>query len=694
MKRMILRGSILLLLLALFAGTALAADVFKFETKEIDIFENETISPTLVRDGAPAGEGTLTWTSSRPKIASVAEDGTITGLQKGTATITAKLAGEKKSWKATLTVNVLRRVTDVTLNTAQLKVYQATDPQVSELLGAETEHDVILLAAGKSAELRSTCTPSDASSKKVTYTSSDEGVLKITGNTMKALQAGECELTVASQQNPEVKEIFHVLVTQPVTKVTVDAEAKSVNVGERLTLYAQCEPDNATLTAVEWASRSPKVAEVDQNGTVTGLKKGSAVIEAKAADGSGKTGTFTVQVEQLPTGISFRDATLNLIASQSSTAQATVSPADAIDKSLRWSSSDESVATVNSQGRITAVGRGECVITATCAANPDVSATLTVNVIQRVTAIRFDDSSVSLPVKTDYQLSWTVEPADASIQDVTFSSNNKNVATVDAFGNVTGVSKGTAVITVKATDGSNRQGQIKVQVTQPVEGISIQYAVYHIQKGGSLNIKALSQPSNANNIAVDWTIEDESIATVTGNGKNVGTVRGRKSGTTTITGVTQDGGYTASAEIRVGDFNRAVVVDDVYLQDEQIRLVFRNRESFTVEKVYFRVECYDVTGSPLVCNKDGVSGSFSGYYDLELQPDSTTEHYRFTFEDYLQPADPICGMNVYITGWKDSEGYTRNIPEDQWPMRGFYRYYQPGHIEEATDEMVPTEKQE
>ena len=476
--------------------------------------------------------------------------------------------------------------------------------------------------------------------------------------------------------------------------MTVDAEAKSVNVGERLTLYAQCEPDNATLTAVEWSSRSPKVAEVDQNGTVTGLKKGSAVIEVKAADGSGKTGTFTVQVEQLPTGISFRDATLNLIASQSSTAQATVSPADANDKSLRWSSSDESVATVNSQGRITAVGRGECVITATCAANPDVSATLTVNVIQRVTAIRFDDSSVSLPVKTDYQLSWTVEPADASIQDVTFSSNNKNVATVDAFGNVTGVSKGTAVITVKATDGSNRQGQIKVQVTQPVEGISIQYAVYHIQKGGSLNIKALIQPSNANNIAVDWTIEDESIATVTGNRKNVGTVRGRKSGTTTITGVTQDGGYTASAEIRVGDFNRAVVVDDVYLQDEQIRLVFRNRESFTVEKVYFRVECYDVTGSPLVCNKDGVSGSFSGYYDLELQPDSTTEHYRFTFEDYLQPADPICGMNVYITGWKDSEGYTRNIPEDQWPMRGFYRYYQPGHIEEATDEMVPTEKQE
>ena len=220
----------------------------------------------------------------------------------------------------------------------------------------------------------------------------------------------------------------------------------------------------------------------------------------------------------------------------------------------------------------------------------------------------------------------------------------------------------------------------------------MQYAVYHIQKDGALNVKALIQPSDANNIAVGWSIEDETVATVSGNGKNVGTVRGRKNGTTTVTAITEDGGYTASAEIRVADFNRAVVVDDVYLQQEQIRMVFRNREDFTVERVYFVVDCFGYDGQPLMCNSEGESNRFNGFYDMELQPGDYTEQYHFTFPDYELPLEPICGLNVYITGWKDSEGYTRNIPEEQWPMRGFYRFLWPENG--ATDEMVPTEKGE
>ena len=692
MKKLFLRASLLCLALLLLAASALAADVFKFETREISIFEGEAVDPVLLREGVPAGEGKLTWQSAGQKIASVSESGTVTGLKKGSTTITAKLTVAKKSWKATLTVNVLRRVTEVTLNTANLKVYRATDPQISEFLTEDTEYPVLVLAAGRSAELKATCTPSDASSKKVGFASTDEGVLKISGGTMKALQAGECDLIISSQQNPEVTESYHVLVTQPVTKVTVSADRKTLNVGETLSLRAVCVPDNATITSVAWSSRSPKIAEVDASGTVTALKKGSVVIEATAEDGSGKSGTFNLQVEQLPTGLSIKEDALNLVAGQNGTVHPTVIPADANDKSLVWSSSDERVATVNSQGRITAVGRGECFITAACAANPDASASVKVNVIQRVTAVRFEDGRISIPVRTDYQLSWTVEPADASIPELTFSSNNGRVATVDAAGTVTGVSKGTAVITAKATDGSNKQAQIKVQITQPVEGVSMQYAVYHIQKDGALNVKALIQPSDANNIAVAWSIEDETVATVSGNGKNVGTVRGRKNGTTTVTAITEDGGYTASAEIRVADFNRAVVVDDVYLQQEQIRMVFRNREDFTVERVYFVVDCFGYDGQPLMCNSEGESNRFNGFYDMELQPGDYTEQYHFTFPDYELPLEPICGLNVYITGWKDSEGYTRNIPEEQWPMRGFYRFLWPENG--ATDEMVPTEKGE
>ena len=70
-------------------------------------------------------------------------------------------------------------------------------------------------------ELQATCTPSDASNRKVSFTSTDEGILKAGNTSARAMQAGECDLIVASVQNPEVQEIYHVLVTQPVTKVTV-----------------------------------------------------------------------------------------------------------------------------------------------------------------------------------------------------------------------------------------------------------------------------------------------------------------------------------------------------------------------------------------------------------------------------------------------------------------------------------------
>lgn len=694
MKKKLIWMLVLTMLMTLTTGAAPAEDVFKFESKEVSVFEGETfeLEPLLIREGNPA-TGDLSWKSASPKVASVADDGTVTAIKKGSAAITVKMTAGKKTWKANITVNVLRRVTDVTLNTNQLTVYQPTDPQVGEFLAEDTEFPVILLPAGKSADLKVTVTPSDASSKKVTISSSDEGVLKISGTTMKAIQAGKCDLTIASQQNPEVAEIFRVLVTQPVTKVIVTADGKAVRVGETLQLHASCEPGNATITAVTWSSRSPKIAEVNDNGTVTGLKKGSAEIIAKAADGSGKSGAFTVTVEQQPTGITIAESTLNLVAGKSGQLHATVTPSDANDKSLSWFSSDESIATVNSQGKVTALRRGECTVTAVCNADPDLTASAEINVIQQVTAIRFNDANLSIPVRSGYQLSWTVEPADATIQDVTFSTNNKKVATVDADGYVTAGSRGSAVITAKATDGSNKQAQIKIQVYQPVEGVSIQYPVYHIQKEGQLNVKALIQPSDANNIAVEWSIDDESVATVKGNGKNIGTVRGRKNGTTTLTATTVDGGFTATAEIRVADFNRAVVVDDVYLEKEQIRLVFRNRERFAVSKVYFKVECYSVTGDPIMCNTDGKSSSFTGYYDLELLPDECTEHYRFTFDNYVRPVDPICGMNVYITGWKDTEGYTRNIPEEAWPMRGFYRYLWQNTGElDVIDDMVLVER--
>ncbi len=691
MKKNTVAALTILLVLLLTAATALAADTFKFDAREADVFEGESIQLTLLREGACAGEGTLTFSSSKEKVAEVDSDGLVLGLEKGSATVTARFQGEKRSWKASITVNVLRRVTAVQLNTSKMTVYRGVDPAVSPYLEAETDGQVIVLQAGKTATLKADCVPSDASSKKVTYTSSDEAVMKITGTTMKAVAGGECELTVASEQNPEVTEIWHVLVIPPVKKIAVTAHATTVNVGESLQAEASCEPASATIQTVTWSSRSPQTAVVDENGVVTALKKGRAEIVATAADGSGKTGSLTVQVAQPPTSVSMETPALNLIAGERGQLRVQVLPSDTNDKTVSWYSTDSTVATVDANGRVTAVGRGECQIIAVSRANSALSAEATVNVIQRVTSISFLESSITVPVGDSYQLSWLVQPSDATIPDVSFSSNAPRKVSVDADGVIRGLAQGSATITATAVDGSNKKGQIKVRVTQPVEGVSIQYQVYHIQLEGALNIKALLEPSNADNTACDWSLGDPSLATLRSSGKNVASVTGVHRGTTTITARTQDGGYEASAEIRVGDFNRAVVVDDVYLDaSENIRLVFRNRSDFDIQRVTFYAECYTATGQAVICNVDGLSNHFTGAYNRVIEADGYTEHYQFDFDDYLEPTEPIAGINVFITSWTDTQGYTRKIPQEQWPMRGYYRYLWLDNT--PLDEMESTEE--
>ncbi len=689
MKKRIFLPLATLLVLLLMTATALAADTFKFDAREVDVFEGESVQLTLVREGACAGEGTLTFTSSREKLAEVDGDGLVLGLQKGTATVTAKLQGASRSWKASITVNVLRRVTAVALKTSQMTVYWGTDPAVSPYLEAETDGRVIVLQAGKTAALKADCQPSDASNRKVTFTSTDDAVMKVTGTTMKAVAGGECQLIVASEQNPEVAEVWHVLVIQPVKKITVLADTMTVNVGEMLQMTAACEPADATMQSVTWTSRSPQIAAVDENGLVTALKKGRAEIVAKAVDGSGKSGSLTVQVAQPPTDITMQTPAVNLIAGERGQLKVQVLPSDANDKTVSWYSTDSTVATVDQSGRVTGVGRGECQIIAVCKANASLSAEATVNVIQRVTSVAFLESNLSVSVGDSYQLSWMVQPSDASIPDVSFSSSAPNKVTVDADGVIRGVAQGSATITATAVDGSREKAQLKVRVTQPVEGVSIQYQVYHIQLEGALNIKALLQPSNADNTACDWRLGDPSIATLRSSGKNVASVTGVHRGTTSITARTQDGGYEASAEIRVGDFNRAVVVDDVYLDaSDKIRLVFRNRSDFDIQRVTFYAECYTATGQAVICNVDGLSNHFTGSYNHLIEADGFTEHYQFTFDDYVEPVDPIAGMNVYITSWTDTTGYTRNIPQEQWPMRGYYRYLWLDNT--PVDEMEPT----
>jgi uncharacterized protein YjdB len=648
---------------------ALAAGVFLFTEKSVTLHEGESYQAILKRSGVYDGDGIITYSSSKPGVATVSEDGTITAGSKGDAVIYASLERNgKRVGRAQINVKVVRGVKKVTLSTAGLAIYEPDDPAITPLLEEELEYKVIAVAAGSTVNLSAVCTPMDASNKTVRFTTDDEGVARVMNNkALKAIQRGECDMTMTSADNPEATETFRILVTQPVKSIQIQAENKTVASGLTIRLTGECQPADASIKGIVWASKNPQIASVDSNGNVTGLKRGNAVITATAADGSGAKGNITISVIQPVTGLRISPAEIRVTTGRYTQAKVTVQPADASDKSVTWTSSDERIATVVN-GRVTGQKAGTCTVTCASKTNPEITASATVIVSQLVTRIEFTNQKDELSFRTGekLQLQWEVLPDDATDTAVTFKSAHPKIATVDSNGMLTAISRGTATIYATAQDASKRQAAVRVTVIQPVTGVEMQNPLYYVQLGWSGNVRAIVQPRNANNQRVYWSSEDEDIATIRSNGTSTGHVQGNRRGRTTITACTEDGGFTAQADVRVGNFNEAVMVEGLDVSDNnQIRIVLRNMsDDITLQNIYYTIECFDWSGNPIVCNTDEESTFFTGYYPFEVLPRERTVHGCFRFQNYMID-EPLGMVILTVTGWRDIDGVTWTIPESE-----------------------------
>ena len=182
----------------------------------------------------------------------------------------------------------------------------------------------------------------------------------------------------------------------PVTKVTLNKSTLGLNVGGTSTLTATVAPSNATDQSLTWTSSNTSVATVTQAGKVTAVGAGTCTIRATANDGSGKYGSCAVTVSQSTvsvTGVSLDKSTTTINAGGTKQLTATVYPANATNKNVSWSSSDTSVATVNSSGLVTAVAAGLATITVTTA---DGGYTATCGVTVRDTPVPADPGTISV----------------------------------------------------------------------------------------------------------------------------------------------------------------------------------------------------------------------------------------------------------------------------------------------------------
>lgn len=651
------------MILCMPAAAMAARDRVVFDKTVTTLFEGETLQTILQLEGAPA-EGEVTYVSSAPHNAVVDDHGLVSGVSKGRSTITATVRVGKRSWRATLSVNVLRKVNQVQVTEDQLPVYQPMDEEVAPLLEDYTELPVLVLRLGTNQAIRATALPTDANDRSIVMTTDDETIVSVSGNTLRPKKRGECTLTVASRQNPEVQVQYRLVVVQPVTKLQVKGEDNTIYVGETLPLIALYTPESASIQQAIWSSGNERIITVDENGVVTGVSKGSAYIKATAADGSGRSDSYRVQVKQQPQAIELSEEELIVNMGSGKTLRATVLPANANDKAVVWSSSNNRVAKVNSSGRITPVSTGTCVITCSSKNFPGVKAQATVHVHQLVTKIAFTQREVTFNVHTSLQVFWNTSPANATNPAVTFSTNKASIATVDENGVITGHKRGTCTITAKAADGSGKRATIRVNILQPVEGVHMKNDTIRVGVDEEAQATAVLEPSDASNNRMTWRSANTAIATVKGS-RTRPTITGKRWGSTVITGVTEDGGFVTHLTVNVGNYDKALKITDLYLQDNRIKIVVNNESNMNVTRFDFTIACYDIYGDPLACTEDG-SNTFDGSYRLTLYEGDNTQHGRFFFDEFVQPEDEIGHVTMQLTGYRTDSGYRRDIkPERQ-----------------------------
>lgn len=398
-----------------------AARIRKFESLRLGY----NTTPADVKDRSAS------WTSSDTSVATVSDDGTVTGINQGTATITAT------------TPNGASTSCEVTI----------VDPLAQSVI---LDADEAYMHVDERRYFTATVLPEDASNKTITWTSSDEAIatVNLLGQ-VRARAIGECTITAATSNGVEAK--LHITVvdkTVAVKGVTVVPGAISLRKEETYTLEAVVIPSDATDKRVSWTSDNESVATVSTEGVVTAHSEGSATITATAGNYSGVCYVTVIDESGViaPTAITLSSEEATLGKGETLQLTATIEPDNATDKTVFWSSSAPDVAQVSEDGLVTALAGGRTVIIATAVNGVAAACNVTVDV--PVEAIELDIEEIEIIEGTTFTVLATILPADATDKTLEWTSDNPNVATVDADGDVTVHAIGTASITARALDGS------------------------------------------------------------------------------------------------------------------------------------------------------------------------------------------------------------------------------------------------
>jgi len=500
----------------------------KLNKNKTTLSVNSTEELTVIITPSYATNKNVSWSSSNTAIATIV-NGVITAKAVGTATITVTTEDGNKTATCTVTVQTETiAVTGISLN----KTTTTLSVNATELLTASI-------------------TPSNASNKNLTWSSSNMAVATVVDGVITAKAVGTTTITATTNDGNKTATCTVTVQTETIAVTGVSLNKTitrlSVNATEQLT--ASIVPSNATNKNVSWSSSNTAVAKV-VDGLIVAISPGTASILV-TTDDRNKTSicTVTVQTETIAvTDISLNKTTTTLSVNSTEQLTASIAPSNATNKTVFWSSNKPAVATVIN-GLLTAIAQGTAIITVgTEDGNKTATCTVTVQTGSiAVTGISLNRTTTTLSVNSTEQLTATIAPSNATNKTLTWNSSNVAIATV-VNGLTTAVSQGTATITVVSKDGNySATCLVTVQTAAiAVTGVSLNKTTTSLPLNATEQLTATIAPSNATDKIVSWSSSNPAIATVVN-----GLVKAVSQGTANITVTTRDGNFSATCPVRV-----------------------------------------------------------------------------------------------------------------------------------------------
>ncbi len=363
-----------------------------------------------------------------------------------------------------------------------------------------------------------------------------------------------------------------------------------------------------------------------------------------------------------------------------------VLPENVYNKNVSFESADTRIATVDANGVVTGVSAGETTITVTTE-DGGFTGACTINVYnQAVTGVTIEPSEAELTVGSSTKLTATVLPENASNKNVVYSVDDESILSVDQDGNVTGLSLGTATVTVTTEDGGfSASAEITVMPVR-VTGVSISPKAASVDLGRTIQLTASITPSNATNKNLSWSVSDETIISV----DDRGTVTGLSLGTATVIVTTEDGGFSASAEITVC-YAPANTWTAIGTLNKDFCGVF-NGDGYAVRGIYINTQesyqgLFGNSGGDSIIANLGVAESYiygdmevggvvgrndTGYNGVEYSGGTVTNCYNTGSVTGEGHVGGVVGFNVgtvincYNTGSVTGEGHVGGVAGESW----------------------------